>query len=29
VRNEYAKTISDDVDNGYVKKFSKEEADQL
>ncbi len=29
VRRKYAKTISDDVDKGYVKKLSKEEADQL
>jgi hypothetical protein len=29
VRSEYAKTISNDVDKGYVKKLSKEEADQL
>jgi hypothetical protein len=29
VRNEYVKTISNDVDKGYVKKLSKEEADQL
>ncbi len=29
VRNEYAKTISDDLEKGYVKKLSKEEADQL
>jgi hypothetical protein len=29
VCNEYAKTISDDVDKGSVKKWSKEEADQL
>ncbi len=29
VRSEYAKTISDDVDKGYVKKLSKEEVDQL
>jgi hypothetical protein len=29
VRSKYAKMISDDVDKGYVKKWSKEEADQL
>ncbi len=29
VRSEYAKTISNDVDKGYVKKLSKEEANQL
>jgi hypothetical protein len=29
VRSEYAKTISDRIDKGYVKKLSKEWADQL
>ncbi len=29
VRTEYAKTIMDDVDKGYVKKLSVEEANQL
>jgi hypothetical protein len=29
VRAEYAKTITDDVDKGYVKMLSKEEANQL
>jgi hypothetical protein len=28
VRVEYAKTIIDDVDKGYVKKFSEAEANQ-
>jgi hypothetical protein len=26
---EYAKTITDDVDKGYVKKLGEEEANQL
>jgi hypothetical protein len=29
VRSKYTKTISDDAEKGYVKKLSKEEADQL
>ncbi len=29
VRSEYAKTINHDVEKGYLKKLSKEEADQL
>jgi hypothetical protein len=28
VQVKYAKTITDDMDKGYVKKLSKEEADQ-
>jgi hypothetical protein len=29
VRAEYAKTITDDMDKGYVKKLNEEEASQL
>jgi hypothetical protein len=29
VRSEYTETISDNVDKGYVKKLSKDKADQL